>query len=142
MAAVRISRALALQMEKKGGDAMINIASIFAVRPSTYEPIYNTTKAALMMFSKCLSNELISKNICVNTVNPGLIRTPDWESRAQPEHQGASWQTYLDDKLAPIKRFASVDEVADFCVYLSSPRASYFVGSAPLHIDGGWLNTV
>jgi len=144
MAAVRISRALAPQMEKKGGGAMINIASICAVQPSSYEPIYNTTKAALMMFSKCLSNELIAKNIRVNTVNPGLIQTPDWEARARREHKGADWQTYLDDiaaKLAPIKRFASVNEVADFCVYLCSPRASYVVGSA-LHIDGGWLNTV
>jgi len=144
MASVRISRALALQMEKKGGGAMINIASICAVQPSSYEPIYNTTKAALMMLSKCLSNELIAKNIRVNTVNPGLIQTPDWEARAQREHQGSDWQKYLDDiaaKLAPIKRFASVKEVADFCVFLCSPRASYIVGSA-LHIDGGWLNSV
>ena len=144
MAAVRISRALALQMEKKGGGAMINIASICAVQPSAYEPIYNTTKAALMMFSKCLSNELISKNIRVNTINPGLIQTPDWEARAQREHVGSDWQSYLDEiaaKLAPIKRFASVKEVADFCVFLCSPRASYIVGSA-LHVDGGWLNTV
>jgi len=144
MASVRISRALALQMEKKGGGAMINIASICAVQPSAYEPIYNTTKAALMMLSKCLSNELISKNIRVNTVNPGLIQTPDWEARAQREHQGSNWQSYLDDiaaKLAPIKRFASVKEVADFCIFLCSPRASYIVGSA-LHVDGGWLNTV
>ena len=89
MAAGRISRALALQMEKKGGGAMINIASICAVQPSASEPIYNTTKAALMMLSKCLSNELISKNIRVNTVNPGLIQKPDWESRAQREHKGA-----------------------------------------------------
>jgi NAD(P)-dependent dehydrogenase (short-subunit alcohol dehydrogenase family) len=144
MASVRISRALALQMERKGGGAMINIASICAVQPSGYEPIYNTTKAALMMFSKCLSNELISKNIRVNTVNPGLIQTPDWEARAQREHEGKDWQSFLDNiaaELAPIKRFASVKEVADFCVFLSSPRASYIVGSA-LHIDGGWLNTV
>ena len=89
MAAGRISRALALQMEKKGGGAMINIASICAVQPSAYEPIYNTTKAALMMLSKCLSNELISKNIRLNRVNPGLIQKPDWESRAQREHEGA-----------------------------------------------------
>jgi 3-oxoacyl-[acyl-carrier protein] reductase len=96
MAAVRISRALALHMEKKGGGAMINIASICAVQPSAYEPIYNTTKAALMMFSKCLSNELISKDIRVNTINPGLIQTPDRESRAQREHEGSDWQSYPD----------------------------------------------
>jgi len=53
-------------------------------------------------------------------------------------------ESYLDEiaaKLAPIKRFASVEEVADFCVFLCPPRANYIVGSA-LHVDGGWLNTV
>ena len=140
MAAGRISRALALQMEKKGGGAMINIASICAVQPSASEPIYNTTKAALMMLSKCLSNELISKNIRLNRVNPGLIQKPDWESRAQREHNGADWQSYLDEiaaKLAPIKRFASVEEVADFCVFLCPPgRATSSAQHCMLMADG------
>ena len=45
---------------------------------SEHEPIYNVTKAALMMFSKTLSLELVKDNIRVNTINPGLILTPDW----------------------------------------------------------------
>jgi len=40
------------------------------------------TKAALMMFSKCLANEVIKDNIRVNCVNPGLILTPDWVKTA------------------------------------------------------------
>ncbi len=46
MAAVRLSRGLALQMDAKGGGAMLMNASICAVQPLWYEPIYNTTKAA------------------------------------------------------------------------------------------------
>jgi NAD(P)-dependent dehydrogenase (short-subunit alcohol dehydrogenase family) len=41
----------------------------------------------------------------------------------------------------PIGRFASPEEVADFFVFLCSPRSSYYVGSA-YYIDGGWLNSV
>jgi NAD(P)-dependent dehydrogenase (short-subunit alcohol dehydrogenase family) len=143
MAAVRLSRGLADQMEAKGGGAMLMNASICAVQPLWYEPIYNTTKSALMMFGKCLSSEMIKRNIRVNTVNPGLIRTPDWENTAR-ELRGDEWETYLQevaDVHADIKRFATVEELADFCVFLCSPRASYSVGSA-YHVDGGMLKTV
>ncbi len=143
MAAVRLSRGLADQMEAKGGGAMLMNASICAVQPLWYEPIYNTTKAALMMFGKCLSSEMIKRNIRVNTVNPGLIRTPDWENTAR-ELRGDAWEGYLQevaDEHADIKRFGTVEELADFCVYLCSPRASYSVGST-YHVDGGMLKTV
>jgi NAD(P)-dependent dehydrogenase (short-subunit alcohol dehydrogenase family) len=142
MAAVRLSRDLADQMEAKGGGAMLMNASICAVQPLWYEPIYNTTKAALLMFGKCLSTEMIKRGIRVNTVNPGLIRTPDWEKTAK-ELKGADWEAYLQevaDQHADIKRFGTVDELADFCVFLCSPRASYSVGSA-YHVDGGMLKT-
>ena len=143
MAAVRISRGLAPQMAAKGGGAILLNASICAVQPLWYEPIYNVTKSALLMFGKCLSTELIPKKIRVNTVNPGLIRTPDWENTAR-ELSGDDWEGYLQkvaDEHAPIRRFASVEELADFCVFLCSDRASYSVGSA-YHVDGGMLKTV
>ncbi|MCB1330663.1 MAG: SDR family oxidoreductase [Maritimibacter sp.] len=142
MAAVRLSRGLADQIEAKGGGAMLMNASICAVQPLWYEPIYNTTKAALLMFAKSLSTEMIKRGIRVNTVNPGLIRTPDWENTAR-ELAGDGWEGYLQevaDQHADIKRFGSVEELADFCVFLCSPRASYSVGSA-YHVDGGMLKT-
>ena len=140
MAAVRLARGLAPQMQAKGGGAMLMNASICAVQPLWYEPIYNVTKAALLMFGKCLSTELIPQNIRVNVVNPGLIRTPDWENTAH-ELAGDNWEGYLQqvaDEHADIKRFGTVAELADFCVFLCSPRASYSVGSV-YHVDGGML---
>ena len=142
MAAVRLSRGLADQMDAKGGGAMLMNASICAVQPLWYEPIYNTTKAALLMFGKCLSTEMIKRGIRVNTVNPGLIRTPDWENTAR-ELRGSDWEAYLQevaDEHADIKRFGTIEELADFCVFLCSPKASYSVGSA-YHVDGGMLKT-
>ena len=52
-----------------------------AAQPLWYEPIYNVTKSALMMFSKVLAIEVVGHNIRVNCVNPGLILTPDWIKR-------------------------------------------------------------
>lgn len=146
MAAVRLSKALVPFMRKRGGGVIINNASICAKQPLDYEPIYNVTKAALMMFSKCLSNELIKDNIRVNCINPGLILTPDWVKTAKQLTTGKSnsWEDYLDDiarKNTPIGRFATPEELADFFVFLCSPRASYCVGST-YYVDGGWLNVV
>ena len=62
---------------------ILHNCSICAAQPLWYEPIYNTTKAALLMFSQCLSTELIKKNIRVNAINPGQILTPDWVKTAK-----------------------------------------------------------
>jgi len=146
MAAVRLARGLAPLMKKRGGGVILHTASICAVQPLWYEPIYNTTKAALLMFAKTLANELVGDNIRVNTVNPGLVLTPDWIKTAKQltADQGGDWQAYLDgvaNENAPIKRFASPEEVANFYVFLCSERASYSVGST-YFVDGGWLRTV
>jgi NAD(P)-dependent dehydrogenase (short-subunit alcohol dehydrogenase family) len=98
------------------------------------------------MLSKCLANELIPLNIRVNVVNPGLILTPDWKKTAGLLTQG-SGQTVDQflDKIArdntPIGRFGTPEELAQFYVFLCSPRASYCVGST-YYVDGGWLKTV
>ncbi len=146
MAAVRLSRAIVPLMRRRGGGVILNTASICAKQPMGYEPIYNTTKAALVMFSKCLANELIRDNIRVNAVNPGLILTPDWKKTATQLTQGTSQTVdqYLEQIAkdnAPIGRFATPEELAHFYVFLCSPRASYCVGSS-YYVDGGWLKTV
>jgi 3-oxoacyl-[acyl-carrier protein] reductase len=146
MAAVRLARGLAPLMKTRGGGVILHNASICAVQPLWYEPIYNTTKAALMMFSKSLATELVGDNIRVNCVNPGLILTPDWIKTAKEltTGTGGDWQGYLDGvarELAPIKRFATPAELANFFVFLCSDRASYSVGST-YFVDGGMLKTI
>lgn len=146
MAAVRLARGLVPLMRQRGGGVILHNASICAVQPLWYEPIYNVTKAALMMFSKTLANEVIKDNIRVNTVNPGLILTPDWIKTAKQltADQGGDWEGYLAGvarEHAPIDRFASPQELADFFVFLCSKRASYSVG-ATYFVDGGMLKTV
>ena len=146
MAAVRLARGVVPGMRHKGGGVILHNASICAVQPLWYEPIYNTTKAALMAFSKSLSTELVGDNIRVNCVNPGLILTPDWIKTAKQltADKGGDWEGYLDEvahEHAAIKRFGSPEELANFFVFLCSERASYSVGSS-YFVDGGMLKTV
>ena len=146
MAAIRLSRAIVPAMRKRGGGVILNTASICAKQPLGYEPIYNTTKAALVMMTKCLANELIKDNIRVNAINPGLILTPDWKKTAGILTRGTDTTVdqYLD-KIAkdntPIGRFGTPEELAHLYVFLCSPRSSYCVGSS-YYADGGWLKTV
>jgi NAD(P)-dependent dehydrogenase (short-subunit alcohol dehydrogenase family) len=146
MAAVRLSRGLIPAMRARRGGVILMNSSICAKQPLGYEPIYNVTKAALMMFSKVLSNEVIGDNIRVNCINPGLILTPDWVKTATQLTAGTDQtpQEYLNKiavDAAPIGRFASPQELAHFFVFMCSPRSSYCVGSS-YYVDGGWLNVV
>ena len=146
MSAVRTTRIFVPYMRKRGGGVILNTASICATQPLWYEPIYNTTKAALLMLGKCMANEFIGDNIRVNTVSPGLVLTPDWWKTAGilAEKEGISPKEYLDNiarDSAPINRFASSEEIAEYYVFLASDKGAYSVGSN-YYIDGGWLNGV
>ena len=146
MAAVRLARGLVPTMRQRGGGVILHNASICAKQPLWYEPIYNTTKAALMMFSKTLSTEVIKDRIRVNTINAGLILTPDWKNTARKltADTGGDWEGYLAsvaDEHTPTKRFGTPEELASFFVFLCSERASYCVGST-YYVDGGMLKTV
>jgi len=144
MAAVRLARGLVPTMKARGGGVILNNASICAVQPLWYEPIYNTTKAALMMFSKTLANEVVGDNIRVNTVNPGLVLTPDWIKTAKQIAGEDGWEAHLQgvaNEAGGMKRFATPEEVANFFVFLCSNKASYSTGST-YFVDGGWLQTV
>ncbi len=144
MAAVRLARGLLPAMKKRGGGVILHNASICAVQPLWYEPIYNTTKAALMMFSKTLANEVVGDNIRVNTVNPGLVLTPDWIKTAKQIAGEVGWEAHLQgvaDEAGGMKRFATPEEVANFFVFMCSDKASYSTGST-YFVDGGWLKTV
>lgn len=146
MSTIRYARLLLPLMEKSKEGVILNTSSICATQPLNYEPIYNTTKAALVMLSKCLANEFINKNIRVNTINPGLILTEDWLNTALELTKGKeiSAEEYLQKiakDSAPIGRFATPEELANLYVFLCSSRASYCVGST-YYADGGMLKTI
>jgi NAD(P)-dependent dehydrogenase (short-subunit alcohol dehydrogenase family) len=88
----------------------------------------------------------VKDNIRVNCINAGLVLTPDWIKTAKQltAGNGGDWEGYLQsvaDEHAPIRRFSSPEEMANFFVFLCSDKATYSIGST-YFVDGGMLKTV
>jgi NAD(P)-dependent dehydrogenase (short-subunit alcohol dehydrogenase family) len=147
MAAVRLSRMLVPLIKQRPGEGVIiNTTSVCATQPLYYEPIYNVTKAALNMYSKCLADELIKDNIRVLAIAPGLVLTPDWYKTAGilSKQEGITVRQYFDNiaqAMTPLGRYASAEEAAKLYVFLASKQASYCLGTS-FHVDAGALKTL
>ena len=147
MAAVRLARGLVPDDAQRGGGVILHNASICAVQPLWYEPIYNVTKAALMMFSKTLATEVVGDNIRVNCINPGLILTPDWMKTAQAAHRdraaatGRAISTRVAREHATIKRFGTPAGTRQLSCSCARTAPATTVGST-YFVDGGMLKTV
>jgi NAD(P)-dependent dehydrogenase (short-subunit alcohol dehydrogenase family) len=147
MSALRLTRALVpLMKERPGEGVIINVTSICAAQPLYYEPIYNVTKAALNMLTKCMAAEFIADNIRVLAVAPGLVLTPDWYKTAGilSKQEGITVQQYFDriaGEMTPLGRYASPEEVAKTFVFLASKQSSYTLGTS-VYIDAGAIRTL
>ena len=121
-------------MERRGGGAVVNVASVSGSRSQPDRVVYNTTKAALLMFTRAAAQSLAPRGIRVNAVSPGWTWSRNladrYGSRAQADRLGAEFHA--------LGRMADPEEVADAVVFLASERASFITG-AELAVDGGYL---
>jgi 3-oxoacyl-[acyl-carrier protein] reductase len=125
-------RAAIPAMQRGGGGAIINLASIAGKRGSAWHSAYAAAKGGVLAFTRSLAREVIQDNIRVNAVCPGRIATDLLLGEAGPGEQ-ARWQADT-----PIRRLGTADEVAQAIVFLASPAAAYIVGET-LDVDGGLL---
>ena len=122
------------QMVKQGGGAIVNTSSTAGIDGQYGMSIYSASKHGVLGLTKSAAIEFASKNVRINAVCPGLIKTPildplfeyipNFEERANEEH--------------PIGRIGNPKEVANAVVWLCSQEASFITGHA-LTIDGGIL---
>jgi 3-oxoacyl-[acyl-carrier protein] reductase len=123
------------RMKQTGGGSVINITSIAAFStPSRYNNAYAATKGAIVSLTRALVYELSEHNIRINAVAPGMIRTPWLESL--PEE----WFGPRVGRI-PLRRFGSVDEVANLVSFLASDEASYITGQTVV-VDGGLTSVI
>jgi NAD(P)-dependent dehydrogenase (short-subunit alcohol dehydrogenase family) len=120
-------------MEKSGGGAIVNVASINGIRPVPFQGIYSITKAGLISMTKAFAKELAVKNIRVNALLPGLTETHFSEALIQNEQIYA-----FAIQQIPMGRHAQPDEMAGAVLYLVSDAASFTTGTC-LICDGGML---
>jgi 3-oxoacyl-[acyl-carrier protein] reductase len=131
--AIRASRMAVPQMRRRGGGAIVMIASIWG-RESGGRMTYNAVKAAEISLAKSMAQQLARDNIRVNSVAPGSILFPggSWYRRQQEDPSGIA--DFVAREL-PFGRFGRPEEVGAVVAFLVSPRASWISG-ASVPVDG------
>ena len=131
--AIRASRAAVPHMRRRGGGAIVMIASIWG-RESGGRMTYNAVKAAEISLAKSMAQQLARDNIRVNSVAPGSILFPggSWHRRQQEDPSGIA--DFVLREL-PLGRFGRAEEVGEVVAFLASARASWISG-ASIPVDG------
>lgn len=118
------------QIKKRKGCIVI-IASCLGLVPELTSPLYCTTKAGLVMFTKCLAQQYADCGVRVNCVLPGPIDTPLLQ------------RSFLDEGAAercanriPLKRIGRPEDIANMVAFLVSDNAGFITGGA-FPVDGG-----
>ena len=118
-------------MIERGGGKIINIASIAGKQPFPGMGIYCVSKAAVIMLTKVLAQELASKNIQVNAIAPGFVKT---------KFSSVLWENDIiykkNIKNIPAGRMAKPDEIAGLALFLASDASSFTTGET-ITVDGG-----
>ncbi len=114
------------------GGSIVNVASNTALMGQSYSAAYCASKAGLLMFSKALAAEYLSRGVRVNVVAPGGIDTPLMGTFELPE--GADFKELT--KIMTPMGFATPAEIAASVAFIASDESLYTTG-AVLSVDGG-----
>lgn len=105
---------------------IINMVSVSGLKGTPGQTNYSAAKGAILAATKALSQEVAKRNITVNAVAPGFIRTDMTSDLNEGELK----------KLIPANRFGEAEEVAHVISFLASKKASYITGEV-ININGG-----
>jgi 3-oxoacyl-[acyl-carrier protein] reductase len=131
-AAIRLSRLCLRDMVIKGRGRVVNISSIVGARGYNGLTIYSATKAGLDGFTRGLAREAGKRNVTVNSVAPGYMRT---------EMSAGLGSSELDQiaRRTPLGRLADIGDVVPLIRFLMSSEAAFLTGQT-IMVDGGISN--
>jgi len=138
------TREAARHMATNGGGSIINISSVGGIQPAPGLWAYHTSKASVIMFTKCAAIDLGEYAIRVNCIAPGNIETPILASVVaanMPEEEKAQLMRAIREFILsrqPLRRQGSPADVAEAAVYFGSDVSSYVTGTV-LPVDGGMV---
>jgi 2-hydroxycyclohexanecarboxyl-CoA dehydrogenase len=147
MGMVNLAHVVAPHLVERKRGTLVFLASVAGQIGSQTDPPYSASKAANINFAQCLAKDLAPHGIRVNTVCPGMVKTPLNESvwRAwhdqQPPDKRRTYEEWAGDKiraLLPLGRWQSPEDIANMVVFLSSDRAAQVTGQT-LNVDGGFV---
>lgn len=111
--------------------SLLAIASVTGLRACAERSAYGPAKAAVINLIQVIAVELAVHGIRANAICPGPVETP-LIAKLHDRRVREQWLRNL-----PMRRYGSVDEIAELAVFLASPRASFITGQA-ICADGGW----
>ena len=124
-----ISKIIGRAMIKQRGGAIINVASIVGIIGNGGQTNYSASKAGVVGFTKSMAREVASRNVRVNAVAPGFIKTKMTDKLNEEQQKALTTQI-------PLGRIGDPDEVAKVALFLASDMASYLTGQV-IHVTGG-----
>jgi NAD(P)-dependent dehydrogenase (short-subunit alcohol dehydrogenase family) len=128
----RISQAAIPAMKRSGGGSIVNMSSQMGHVGSPNRTLYCMSKFAAEGLSKAMAVELAETGIRVNTVAPTFVLTP----MTEPMLADQKFHDFVMGMI-PMKKLASLEEVANACVFLLSDLSGSTTGTS-LRVDGGW----
>ncbi|MCA9049037.1 MAG: SDR family oxidoreductase [Planctomycetaceae bacterium] len=144
---VNVAHAVAPLMSAAGNGTMVFVASVAAQIGSPTDPPYSASKAANINFAQVMARDLAAAGVRVNTVCPGMVRTPlnqsvwrAWNDR-QAEENRKSYNDWASEKirqLIPLNRWQEPADIADMILFLSSDRSRQVTGQT-INVDGGYV---
>ena len=123
------SRAAARYMVKQKSGRIINIASVVGVIGNAGQCNYSASKAGLIGFTKSAARELGPRNITVNAIAPGYVKTAMTDELPDQTKEALM-------NMIPLKRLSQPQDIADSVLFLAGDAASYITGHV-LQVDGG-----
>lgn len=125
----RLSKPVIRSMMKKRFGRIINIGSVVGTMGNPGQVNYCAAKAGLIGFTKSLAKEVASRQITVNAVAPGFIKTDMTENLSAEQQQAIMSQV-------PMERLGLAQDIAAAVMFLASDGAAYITGET-LHVNGG-----
>ena len=122
-----------IKLSQKDTLSIINIGSIVGVKGFSQLSGYASTKSALEGLTKCLAVEFANKNIRINIINPGFIKTSYYEKFKNNKKKLYKWTL----KKTPLGRWGEASEISELVIFLLSDNSKYITGQS-INVDGGW----
>jgi NAD(P)-dependent dehydrogenase (short-subunit alcohol dehydrogenase family) len=129
-------------MEAQGKGAIVNIASLAAIRWTGYPYVsYYASKAGVCQLTRAIAVEYAAHGVRANTILPGIIDTPHVHQQIAGYHGDVDEMRAKRAALVPMRRQGDAWDVAWAAVFLASDQAKFITG-VELPVDGGHACTV